>query len=152
MGSGCTKSGPESVPRELAAGEAADEATEETTAGQVVEGKKAECMSIKSTSTSSSRPPTPFARPITAPVIARPKTTTISERAEYNITEEGEDGEELLDENLESLHPPKMKRTHSRNGDLLGGEQVGHRKLSRHIHEDDEDIMKMKEYMEQKGL
>ena len=42
MGSGCTKSGPESVPRELAAGEAADEATEETTAGQVVEGKKGE--------------------------------------------------------------------------------------------------------------
>ena len=38
---------------------------------------------------------------------------------------QGEDGEELLDENLESLHPPKMKRTHSRNGDLLGGEQVG---------------------------
>ena len=29
-----------------------------------------------------------LARPITAPVIARPKTTTISERAEYNITEE----------------------------------------------------------------
>ena len=38
MGSGCTKSSPESVPGELAA----EEATEETTAGQVVEGKKGE--------------------------------------------------------------------------------------------------------------
>ena len=37
----------------------------------------AESASIKSTSTTSSRPPTPFARPITAPVMARPKTTTI---------------------------------------------------------------------------
>ena len=30
--------------------------------------------------------------------------------------------------------------------------QVGHRKLSRHIAEDDEEMIKMKEYMEQKGL
>ena len=98
----------------------------------------------------------------------RPKTTTINERGE----EEGEDGEEgegdvMLDENLETLQPPKIKRTHSRNGDLLGHhEQVGrnwwnsvlllfqglHRKLSRHMGEDDEDMIKMKQYMEQKGL
>ena len=30
--------------------------------------------------------------------------------------------------------------------------QAGHRKLSRHIAEDDEEMIKMKEYMEQKGL
>ena len=108
----------------------------------------AESASIKSTSTTSSRPPTPFARPITAPVMARPKTTTIrffiinmdefddtrthndnkiscqpshSERAELGLEgEEGEEADEMLDENLETLHPNKMRRTHSRNGDLLG--------------------------------
>ena len=83
-----------------------------------------------------------------------------------------EEADEMLDENLETLHPPKMRRTHSRNGDLLGDQvvvedasnvliaalkltnmlQVGHRKLSRHIAEDDEEMIKMKEYMEQKGL
>ena len=82
-----------------------------------------------------------------------------------------EEADEMLDENLETLHPNKMRRTHSKNGDLLGDQvgvedaihvpskltnamQVGHghRKLSRHIAEDDEEMIKMKEYMEQKGL
>jgi hypothetical protein len=76
----------------------------------------------------------------------------------------------VLDENLETLHPTKqVKRAHSRNGDLLGEQvpqilififsqiepqhlQGAHRKLSRHIAEGDEDIAKMKQYMEQKGL
>ena len=35
-----------------------------------------------------------------------------------------EEADEMLDENLETLHPNKMRRTHSRNGDLLG-DQVG---------------------------
>jgi len=75
-----------------------------------------------------------------------------SERAELGLEgEEVEEADEMLDENLETLHPTKMRRTHSRNGDLLG-DQVGHRKLSRHIAEDDEEMIKMKEYMEQKGL
>ena len=109
--------------------------------------------SIVSTSSGSSRPPTPFSRPVTATVIQRPKTTTISERAELNMTEEGEEvdednNEEILDPIEEALAPPKIKRTHSRNG----VDSENHRKLSRHIAEDDEDIMKMKEYMEQKGL
>ena len=44
-----------------------------------------------------------------------------SERAELGLEgEEGEEGDEMLDENLETLHPHKMRRTHSRNGDLLG--------------------------------
>ena len=38
--------------------------------------------------------------------------------------EEVEEADEMLDENLETLHPNKMRRTHSRNGDLLG-DQVG---------------------------
>jgi len=145
MGSGCTKSQAEvqEVP-EQQQGTVVEEAITS------VDGKRAESGSIKSTSTSSSRPPTPFARPITAPVMARPKTTTISERAEFLEGEEGE-GDVELDENLESLHPPRTKRTHSRNGEL-GGDQAGHRKLSRHIAEDDEEMIKMKEYMEQKGL
>ena len=47
-----------------------------------------------------------------------------SERAELGLEgEEVEEADEMLDENLETLHPTKMKRTHSRNGDLLG-EQV----------------------------
>ena len=47
-----------------------------------------------------------------------------SERAELGLEgEEVEEADETLDENLETLHPTKMKRTHSRNGDLLG-EQV----------------------------
>ena len=106
-----------------------------------------------STSSGSSRPPTPFSRPVTATVIQRPKTTTISERAELNMTEEGEEvGEEINEDILEpieeSLIPPKIKRTHSRNG----VDSENHKRLSKHIAEDDEDIMKMKEYMEQKGL
>ena len=44
-----------------------------------------------------------------------------SERAELGLEgEEGEEGDEMLDENLETLHPNKMRRTHSRNGDLSG--------------------------------
>ena len=44
-----------------------------------------------------------------------------SERAELGLEgEEGEEGDEMLDENLETLHPHKMRRTQSRNGDLLG--------------------------------
>ena len=44
-----------------------------------------------------------------------------SERAGLGLEgEEGEEGDEMLDENLETLHPNKMRRTHSRNGDLLG--------------------------------
>ena len=47
-------------------------------------------MSIKSGSSGASRPPTPFSRPVTAAVIVRPKTTTISERAELRMEEGGE--------------------------------------------------------------
>ena len=48
-----------------------------------------------------------------------------SERAELGLEgEEVEEADEMLDENLETLHPNKMRRTHSRNGDLLG-DQVG---------------------------
>ena len=44
-----------------------------------------------------------------------------SERAELGLEgEEAEEADEMLDENLETLHPNKMRRTHSRNGDLLG--------------------------------
>ena len=107
--------------------------------------------SIVSTSSGSSRPPTPFSRPVTATVIQRPKTTTISERAELNMTEEGEENCLENDENLEPIDEvcvqKQIKRTHSKNGI-----DYEHRKLSRHITEDDEDILKMKEYMEQKGL
>ena len=46
------------------------------------------------------------------------------------------------------LQPHKLKRSSSRNGMELGA----HRQLSRNITEDDEDIIKIKEYMEQKGL
>ena len=56
--------------------------------------------------------------------------------------------EDILDPIEENLAPPKMKRTHSRNS----AEFENHKRLSKHIAEDDEDIMKMKEYMEQKGL
>ena len=102
-----------------------------------------------STSSGSSRPPTPFSRPVTATVIQRPKTTTISERAELNMTEEGEEtNEDILEPIEESLAPPKVKRTLSRNG----VDSENHKRLSKHIAEDDEDIIKMKEYMEQKGL
>ena len=48
-----------------------------------------------------------------------------SERAELGLEgEEVEEADEMLDENLETLHPPKMRRTHSRNGDLLGDQVV----------------------------
>ena len=48
-----------------------------------------------------------------------------SERAEFGLEgEEVEEADEMLDENLETLHPNKMRRTHSKNGDLLG-DQVG---------------------------
>ena len=48
-----------------------------------------------------------------------------SERAELGLEgEEMEEADEMLDENLETLHPTKMRRTHSKNGDLLG-DQVG---------------------------
>merc|ERR1719220_2993769 len=149
MGSGCTKTetGVVQQPRTTDAVDG-----DQANGTHSADSKKAESASIKSTSTTSSRPPTPFARPITAPVMARPKTTTISERAELGLEgEEVEEADEMLDENLETLHPHKMRRTHSRNGDLLG-DQAGHRKLSRHIAEDDEEMIKMKEYMEQKGL
>ena len=48
-----------------------------------------------------------------------------SERAELGLEgEEVEEADEMLDENLETLHPTKMRRTHSRNGDLLGDQVV----------------------------
>ena len=89
-------------------------------------------------------------RPVTAAIILRPKTTTISERAELQMEETGEEAVEEAD--LGDLQPPlqphKLKRSSSRNGMELGA----HRQLSRNITEDDEDIIKIKEYMEQKGL
>ena len=89
-------------------------------------------------------------RPVTAAIILRPKTTTISERAELQMEETGEEAVEETD--LGDLQPPlqphKLKRSSSRNGMELGA----HRQLSRNITEDDEDIIKIKEYMEQKGL
>ena len=81
----------------------------------------------------------------------RPKTTTISERAELNMEETGEEVVEDIAEEApphSQLHPHKLKRSSSRNGMELGA----HRQLSRNITEDDEDIIKIKEYMEQKGL
>jgi len=123
--------------------------------------KGPDCESIKSGSSGASRPPTPFSRPVTAAVIVRPKTTTISERAELKMEEVGEDGNDVLDEvyeeaeenipELELPHPPKLRRTGSRTGN--GTEHVtALRQVSRNIAEDDTDIIKMKEYMEQKGL
>ena len=121
-----------------------------------------DAVSIKSGSSGASRPPTPFSRPVTAAVIVRPKTTTISERAELRMEEgvEAEDGliDILTEEEPETragLQPPKMRRTGSRNSVEAG--HVGHlaplsRHVSRNIAEDDEEILKMKEYMEQKGL
>ena len=89
-------------------------------------------------------------RPVTAAIILRPKTTTISERAELQMEETGEEavGEAELGELQPPLQPHKLKRSSSRNGMELGA----HRQLSRNITEDDEDIIKIKEYMEQKGL
>ena len=119
-------------------------------------------MSIKSGSSGASRPPTPFSRPVTAAVIVRPKTTTISERAELRMEEGGEADDGLIDilteeepESRAGLQPPKIRRTASRNSVETG--HVGHaaplsRHVSRNIAEDDEEILKMKEYMEQKGL
>ena len=102
--------------------------------------------SIISNSSGSSRPPTPFSRPETAAVIQRPKTTTISERAELNMTE---DGDESVEEPMEeTLVPPKEDQKHCRTG----ADSEKHKRLSRHIAEDDEDILKMKEYMEKNGL
>ena len=73
--------------------------------------------------------------------------------------EEGGDDNDVLDEvyeeaeenipEMELPHPPKLRRTGSRNGT----EHVtALRQVSRNIAEDDTDIIKMKEYMEQKGL
>lgn len=119
-------------------------------------------MSIKSGSSGASRPPTPFSRPVTAAVIVRPKTTTISERAELRMEEGGEMEDGLIDilteeesEGRAGLQPPKTRRTASRNSVEAG--HAGHvaplaRHVSRNIAEDDEEILKMKEYMEQKGL
>ena len=89
---------------------------------------------------------------MTAAIILRPKTTTISERAELNMEETGEEEEEVVVEGLEDIQPHllqhhKLKRSSSRNG-----LDMAHRQLSRNITEDDEDIIKIKEYMEQKGL
>ena len=86
---------------------------------------------------------------MTAAIILRPKTTTISERAELNMEETGEEEEVVLeDADLQPhLQPHKLKRSSSRNG-----LELAHRQLSRNITEDDEDIIKIKEYMEQKGL
>lgn len=62
-----------------------------------------------------------------------------SERAELGLEgEEVEEADEMLDENLETLHPTKMRRTHSRNGDLLGDQVVvdntkKHNKTHKHI-------------------
>ena len=109
-----------------------------------------DCESIKSGSSGASRPPTPFSRPVTAAVIVRPKTTTISERAELRMEENGEDGAgDVIEEVVGESSVPKVRRALSRNG-------MEHlptlRQVSRNIAEDDEDIIKMKEYMEQKGL
>ena len=121
-----------------------------------------DAVSIKSGSSGASRPPTPFSRPVTAAVIVRPKTTTISERAELRMEEGGEMEDGLIDilteeepEARAGLQPPKMRRTASRNSVEAG--HAGHvaplaRHVSRNIAEDDEEILKMKEYMEQKGL
>ena len=87
---------------------------------------------------------------MTAAIILRPKTTTISERAELNMEETGEEEEVVVEEEGDlqpHLQPHKLKRTSSRNG-----LEMAHRQLSRNITEDDEDIIKIKEYMEQKGL
>ena len=64
-----------------------------------------------------------------------------------------EDGGDDIREDLENvpeveLHPPKLRRTSSRNSHI----EVVSRQVSRQIAEEDEDIIKMKEYMEQKGL
>ena len=84
---------------------------------------------------------------MTAAIILRPKTTTISERAELNMEETGEEEEEEVEDIQPHLQPHKLKRSSSRNG-----LELAHRQLSRNITEDDEDIIKIKEYMEQKGL
>ena len=88
---------------------------------------------------------------MTAAVIVRPKTTTISERAELKMEEEDlGDVAEIAEEDVPEveLHPHKLRRTGSRNSHL---EHVS-RQVSRNITEEDEDIIKMEEYMEQKGL
>lgn len=157
MGSGCTKAEDTNVVvSRLEKEEVEEEEVEQEEIaphGEVIDtGRKGlDCLSLHSTSSTSSRPPTPFSRPVTATVIQRPKTTTISERAELHFTEE-EGGEEVIEEvEEETPAPPKLKRTASRNGGLDGLDS-NHRNMSRHIAEDDEDIIKMKEYMEQKGL
>jgi len=63
-----------------------------------------------------------------------------------NMEETGEEAQ--AEEEQPQLHPHKLKRACSRNGMEL----VAHRQLSRNITEDDEDIIKIKEYMEKKGL
>ena len=116
-----------------------------------------DAVSIKSGSSGASRPPTPFSRPVTAAVIVRPKTTTISERAELRMEEAGEAEDGLIDildeeDTGAGLQPPKIRRTASRNSVESGHVTTLSRHVSRNIAEDDEEILKMKEYMEQKGL
>ena len=107
-------------------------------------------MSIKSGSSGASRPPTPFSRPVTAAVIVRPKTTTISERAELRMEEAGEAEDGLIDildeeDTGAGLQPPKIRRTASRNSVESGHVTTLSRHVSRNIAEDDEEILKMKQ-------
>ena len=94
---------------------------------------------------------------MTAAIILRPKTTTISERAELRMEEAGEAEDGLIDildeeDTGAGLQPPKIRRTASRNSVESGHVTTLSRHVSRNIAEDDEEILKMKEYMEQKGL
>jgi len=116
-------------------------------------------------SNTSSRPPTPFSRPLTAAVIARPKTTTIYE-SDTPDQEGGEEGEENPDINGQEAtnghevnilnvedqhmeHLRALRRDHSRSS----LENDGHgRRLSNKMLGDEDDIQKIKEYMEKKGL
>ena len=86
---------------------------------------------------------------MTAAVIVRPETTTISERAELNMENMMENGEEIVEDDEALPQPPKIRRAVSRNS---GEHFPVLRQVSRNIAEDDSDIIKMKEYMEQKGL
>ena len=107
--------------------------------------------SIISVSSGSSRPPTPFSRPETAAVIQRPKTTTISERAELDMTDDGDETvqEDALDPVEETLLPTKLHQKHCRTNNA---DSDKHKRLSKQMADDDEDILKMKQYMEKNGL
>ncbi|XP_023330473.1 uncharacterized protein LOC111702899 isoform X2 [Eurytemora carolleeae] len=114
----------------------------------------------------SSRPPTPFSRPVTAAIIARPKTTTIYEQevmGEEAGDEGVEDGEDVRDEEVEEEpinminieeqpihHRRHLLRSQSRDN----SEMDLPRRQSRHMlgAGDDEELQKFKEYMSQKGL